>query len=160
VGQEARDNKNRAAHHSVPARAPSVGDAALGHGAGVLTVVASVPDIAAFGVYAGRPVVKLAVLNGANETIRNEFRGRPLSELHIPRQVLVRVQGDRPNFTLNVNEAGDVGYVEHAQGAWLRARAIVGHPNNAQLDGFSQEKRGVQMLLADLVADEIKEQAF
>jgi hypothetical protein len=103
-------------------------------------VMAQLPDIQN-GPANATPEVSTAFLNGVNEKIREEYAHKQLSTLHIPRQVVAKVDGDMANFVLSVDEQGN-GSATHA--GWLEAYA---HGN---------ERAGAARLLAELSAGEIR----
>jgi len=153
--QHMRDDANRAAPGYEPEDAPSLESAVLGHAPGVLTVRAELPDITDNRMH-GTPTVGIALLDGVNETIREQYKGTPLGDLKIPRQIDCVVEGDMPNFTVNLDEHGRrYGSFRHREGAWLQARALVGKPENNELGEVQREEVGLRLLLADLVPKSI-----
>lgn len=149
--------------------APDMGTAFM-HGSrdqGVLYVTAELPEIKSdfnFGMETdkrhmnGKPEVKLAILNGVNDKIREQYRNQHLSQIHIPRQIVAKVEGATPNFTVDLDETGQS--FNHEKGitstlgqeptAWLMDRARVADaatPSN---------ENGLKLLLNDLVTEEIK----
>jgi len=156
--RERREATNRSAPGHVPEDAPDIGDAVFGRAPGVLELVADLPEIdEQTRTMNGRPEIRVAYLNGVNSTVRAQYEGRPLSAMSIPRQIVARVDGQLPNFTVNVDEAGQSSHITHAQGAWLRARGAVSRPDVADRDDFSRKLLGVSLLLDDLVPSSIRE---
>lgn len=133
---------------------PSPSAAIWGKTPGVLEVIAELPDIRE--KVAGTPTVKAAMLNGVNDAIRDQYKGKSLEEMNIPRQVVARVKGWMPGFTVNIDEAGGASSLSREQATWLRARAIAGGvPAGAGED--RQEKEGLRLLLRELVPANIVE---
>ena len=155
LSQDARDKANGSVTGNVPDRAPQLGDAALGHAPGVLTVIAELPSIEN-NQMEGEPGVKLAFLSGVNDEVRAEYEFRPLADMAIPRHITANVKGDLPNFTMSVDENGVVTNVGEHQSAWLRARAAAGHPENASLDDHFRQRIGSARLLAELVTKHVR----
>jgi hypothetical protein len=154
--QEMRNEVNARAPGWLPAMAPSLEGAILGSAEGVLEIGAVLPTIRG-NEMEGSPEVKIALLNGVNEATREEYAGRPLAEMNIPRQVRCSVEGEMPSFSLNLNQHGaEVGWRRHAQGEWLRARAQVGRPAGDPDAASSLEETGIKLLLADLVPESIR----
>jgi hypothetical protein len=146
--QDQRDRTNRAAPGYWPERAPDLADAVHGDAPGVLTVVARLPAISNHRMH-GTPKVEMAFLNGVNETTRKHYAG-PLADSAIPRLIVAKVEGDQPNFTVNVDEKGDMTpWLDRSHSTWLRARATVGHPE--RVDDFTKLREGLALLLRELV---------
>jgi len=122
---------------------------------GVLEMMVTLPSIESNRM-AGTPKVEVAALNGVNQTIRRQYAGKPVGEMHIPRQITAKVEGDRPDFMLSLNEAGGGAYVPQKQASWLRARSLVGdHPENATKDDYERMEAGIELLLGELVPEAI-----
>ncbi len=130
---------------SIPTRAPALADTIQGNVPGVLVVKASLPAIDPTHARGDKPEVEYAVINGVNEELRAAYAGQPLSQSHIPRQIVAKVAGDLPGFTLNINEAGHVQGIDER--AWLMARGA--HVQN-EARGETSFMKGVEALLAEL----------
>ena len=153
--QPTRDAANVPAPGFIPPVAPSFADAARGHAPGVLVVMCKLPAIRDR-VMEGRPTVKLALLNGVNKAIRDQYSGQSLSNIHIPRHIDADVEG-APNFTVNLDESDAPTTLSPRERPWLVARAMaagvavpVGEAEHARL--------GLRLLLDDLVTGEIRKQ--
>lgn len=155
--QEARDRANKSAPGFVPSDAPDLNDAVHGKAPGVLCVHARLREIDILGLgMNGKPEITLALLNGVNATIREQYEGVPLAAMKIPRQVLAEVDGD-PDFVINLDEKGDLGnQVPEKRRRWLVGRATVAHPENATKSDFEKYEAGLRLLLAELVPTSIK----
>lgn len=157
------DMKDYGGEDQNPDQAPDLQNAILrkSHDAGVLYVSAQLPEIKEMPwrpdvkYMAGKPTVKLAVLNGVNDKIRDQYKGKALSELHIPRQIVAKVEGDTPDFILNLDENGEF-YAYKQKVDWLRDRAMVTNPAAISKPTWP-ENDGIKLLLQELVVDEIKE---
>ncbi len=163
--QRDRDAKGTIGYRDA-ADAPDFRDAAQGDAPGVLEVVAELPRIVqgmpgmdVTNVMEGRPKVMIAILNGVNDTIRKQYEGTSLADMHIPRQVQAKVDG-APDFALNLDEQGNANFVHKPQSTWLQMRATVGHPENATLGDYDKQARGRELLLGDLVATGIVKKIF
>jgi hypothetical protein len=94
----------------------------------------------------------MAVLNDVNETIREQYAHQPLSQSHIPRQIVAKVDGALPDFSVNLDENGVLGQpLRHAQSAWLRARATAERGDHTNKDDYQKQKEGLSELLDGLV---------
>lgn len=155
--QDNRDRANRSAPGYMTEPAPDARDAFFGHAPGLLSIGAELPAIEADGTMHGTPVIAFALLNGLNDTIREQYEGKPVASMNIPRQIIAKVDGNMPNFTLSLDEAGTANPLTLAQGAWMRSRAVVGHPQYAAKDDPEKQRIGMRALLNELVPDEIKE---
>lgn len=153
---EAREKTNRWAPGFVPEAAPALGDAVFGRAPGVLMISAVLPELSESGRPVEDPVVTLALLNGVSEEVRREYEGQRIGDVHIPRHVAAKVNGDLPNFTINIDEAGQVTAPPYQQSAWLRARAQAAGPDGAKPGQGSQELIGTRLLLDSLVPNHIK----
>jgi len=158
--QRDRDAKGTAGYRDAT-DAPDYADSARGDAAGVLEVVASLPKItqAVSGVdltnvMDGAPTVTIAILNGTNDRIRDQYAGTALADLRIPRQIHAQVDG-APDFTLNLDEQGNSNVLWKQRATWLRLRATVNHPENATLTDHEKENKGRELLLSELVPDVI-----
>ena len=128
--------------------------AAYGLAPGVLTVVADLPNIdLERRSMDGATRVRIAFLNGVNATIRDQYAGQPLSAMKIPRHVIAKAGAF--DFTINVDEAGNVGTLTGPQ-TWLQSRAFVGEARNINRSEDDRERAGVRLLLEELIPDEIK----
>jgi hypothetical protein len=155
--QEMRDETNARVPGWMPEHEPSLEAATVGEADGVLEIEARLPDIRENRMQ-GTPKVRLALLNGINEATRSTYQNRPLSSMSIYRQIRCSVEGDMPDFTLNINEhSGNVGWLRYAKAEWLRARAMVGKPSSEPHDDNSLEEQGLVLLLEDLIPDEIRD---
>jgi hypothetical protein len=158
--QHMRDDANHAAPGYEPEDAPSVEDALAGDCPGVLEVSVELPIITG-NEMRGKPHVEVAFLNGVNETIRKQYARTALSEISLPRQLKCSVEGGMPDFTVNLDERGKrYGSFRHHEGAWLQARALVGHPENNGLGEMQREEVGLRLLLAELVPGSILKGLF
>jgi Domain of unknown function (DUF4157) len=156
--QEQRDRTNKDAPGFVPGDAPSVGAAFMGDSPGVLAIGVNLPEIDPnANTMNGTPDVEIAILDGVNKEIRAAYEGRPIGELKTPRHIDARVAGDMSNFVVNLDEAGQQRpWLSSKEGAWLRARATVGHPENASKDDFEKQEEGLSLLLAELTVEKIR----
>ncbi|MBL9015994.1 MAG: hypothetical protein JNL83_17535 [Myxococcales bacterium] len=136
--------------------APSPGAGAVGRSPGILTVIAELPDIG--DKLEGKPTVKAAMLNGVNEAIRDQYKGKPLAEMKIPRQVVARVNGWMPGFTINIDDAGaaNFGSLSREEAVWLRERAVVGGMSRKINEDLLRDV-GLRLLLQELVPADIVE---
>lgn len=163
--QEQRDRAlKRNPYLEVPKEAPDAAAALTGDQPGVLTVIARLPKITADRVMHGEPHVELALLNGVNDENRKAYEDKAFKDLHIPRQLVARVEGDMANFTLNFDETGAVAQLPEessAQAEWLVARGSLGRgmPDPRDSD-FGRETQGLDALLSKLRVGEIKGKLF
>lgn len=148
-----REKVNAGGVNFLPPRGPEFGSAVLGQAPGVLCLAAKLPTIEG-GIMNGAPSVAMAFLNGVNRTIRNQYRAKTVGEVNIPRQIVCRVDGDLPDFVVDIDESGRWLPVKHSQ--WLRARASVGHPERASLDEFAKTELGLAALLQELLLGTIE----
>ena len=137
----------------------SFGAGLIGAGDGVLFVHVRLPtlhQIQGSGLYGatGTPQILTTYLNGVNSTIRDQYVGQPLSQLHIPRVIIARV--DEGDFTVRVNEKG-ISF-DHGN-RWLVERALVAHPENVGTDDALLEDIGRQLLLSESGLKEISKGA-
>jgi len=102
---------------------------------------------------AGQPRIRVALLNGVNETIRKQHKGVPLAAMKIPRQIVAKADG-APDFTMNVDEKGNSSSMNSGE-RWLVLRATVDHPENASKDAFDNYYEGRRLLLAELIASRL-----
>jgi hypothetical protein len=124
----------------------------------VLEVVAQLPEIEDHAMK-GAPQVKLAYLNGVSDPIREAYQRQPLVGSHIPRQLVCKVEGDAPSFTINLDERGqptegEIAYKAYDQQQWLRQRATVGQP--ARDADVADPAEGLDLLMHELTPDEIE----
>ncbi len=159
-GQADRDHANEKwfadpAEQTLKPPEPSPNAAIWGKTPGVLEVVAELPDIR--DRRARVPTVRAAMLNGVNDAIRDQYKGKPLAELKIPRQIVAKVNSDfLPSFTVSIDETGAANPITSKDGQWLRARAIVGgSPIDASEE--RQQHDGLRLLLSELIPAEIVE---
>jgi hypothetical protein len=146
-----RTRVNRVAPNFVPSKGPEPVGVFGGGTPGVLFVCAVLPDINPVGMQMnGKPTV-VASLNGVNGTVRQQYVGRAVADMHIPRQVIGLVGSWYASFTLNLDEEGNTGFMTPEQAGWLRARAVAEDANNATLDPLSQRMLGLELLLRELV---------
>lgn len=125
-------------------RAPSVGGSMLGLDRGFLNVMILLHDDVT-----RKPSAWDAVLNGVNETIREQYKGVSLATVKIPMQLICSVRGDMPDFTVNVDENANM-FIEGADAAtWLEARARASAPSAATLPKQQQQQIGLELLLQD-----------
>jgi hypothetical protein len=164
--QRTWDRKNRSPL-SAPKDAPALADAVTGDAPGVLEVIADLPSIekvneldydnfpgtkTRFEMH-GSPEVRVAFLNGVNETIRKQYQDARLGELKIPRQIVAKVSG-APDFTLNLDEQGKLAFKPRSI-KWLAARAKVEKPERAKYGDEENHVSGIELLLNDLITKEI-----
>jgi len=135
-------------------------DAALpayGLAPGVLGVVAELPNIRIpERAIDGKPSVRIAFLNGVNSVIRDQYAGKPLSAIKIPRQIVAAGTENFEGFTLNLDEAGNLSRMPKAT-TWLKANAVLRSPSSHKEDEDARVDIGVKLLLDDLVPEQIKE---
>jgi hypothetical protein len=153
--RESRKKSNESAPGFTPENAPDRQAVGRGDAPGVLAVAVELPAIVVDQM-SGRPTVNAAVLNGVNEAIRAQYEGASLASANVPRLIVAKVAGQHPDFEIGIDEAGHSTYLNTQQDGWLRARAVVGHPENFQKDAFAQQQEGLKLLLKDLVPTHIK----
>jgi hypothetical protein len=128
--------------------------AVMGGGKGKLQVYAKLPRILGQeegNLMDGKPDVDAAILNGVNGPIRDEYKGKTLAEIRIPRQIVCDPKG-MDNFVVNVS---DDGATEQLGGdSWLKHRAVSGYGSKKEEDGTVSA--GIQLLLEDLKLGSIK----
>ncbi len=155
--QREADNQRRPGNHSTT-DSPDKAEAFLGVAPGVLTVQAELPAIPMIGDtgyygMSGTTTVTHAYLNGVNEIIRDQYKGKPLSSARVPRVIMCHVSSGE-DFTVRINEQGVVfGGGDDAE--WLRRRAIVGRPQDMAMPDVVLKQIGLDLLLADLVPQRI-----
>jgi hypothetical protein len=144
-----------------PAAAPSLRDAILDSSKeGVLFVKAKLPEITGkldrtsqtvTRQMFGEPHVKLAVLHGVNNAIRDQYAKKSLASIAIPRQIACEVEGDA-DFTVSVDERGEpTAFGQNVH--WLRARAGVGKYMDHETEGSPRD--GLRLLLDELAVDDV-----
>ena len=147
--QAQRDRENDRLPGWVPSEAPSLERAVFGKSPGVLEVAVTLPAIND-GTVQGSIEATLAVLDGVNEEIRKQYEGNPLSQIHIPRQI---VASGAASFTLNLDERGTPCHIlPRKQGLWLETFGKLDNPN---LDDFAAYQTGIVKLLGALVLDKV-----
>jgi hypothetical protein len=125
-------------------RAPSVSGSILGLDRGILSVRILLHDDVT-----RRPSAWDAVLNGVNDTIREEYKGVSLATVKIPMQLICSVRGDMPDFTVNIDENANM-FIENKDAAtWLEARARATAASAATLPAEQQQQLGLELLLED-----------
>ncbi|MEO8703714.1 MAG: hypothetical protein ABI867_26930 [Kofleriaceae bacterium] len=156
--RESREKVNTATPGATPENAPDRRAVGRNEAPGVLAVAVELPGIFVDQM-PGRPKVTKAVLNDVNETIRQEYEGQALDAARVPRLIVATVAGQQADFGIGIDEEGRSTYLNHQQDAWLRARAVVGHPENQQKNDYEQQQAGLKLLLREIVPTHIKRNA-
>ena len=157
ANQQHRDRLNKGLIYPfVPTEAPFF-DTPFAHNPGILGIGAALPDISAIAMH-GTPRVTVAILNGVNKDIRNQYRGKPLSTMHIPKVIEAKVDGDMPDFNINLDEDSATSeYIDENQSRWLRARALIGSGYEENKDkGYGIVNAGIMALLQDLIVQDVE----
>jgi hypothetical protein len=106
----------------------------------------------------GGPKIIFANLNGVNDQVRDQYQGKPLAAMNIPRHLVCSPKGEGySDFELSLNEVGEVNHsLKRDERLWLQARAMVDHWEEMNKDESQQAQDGLQLLLRDLVPGHIK----
>jgi hypothetical protein len=124
---------------------------------GVLHVSAVLPDIKP-GEKPDKATVKVAILNGVSDSIREEYNDKTLSELHIPRHVTCKTGGSYNDFGFSLDERGNQFDSMSAEDMkWLVARARAegdGYGGPGASDGWLA-LHGLYLLLDELRTEKV-----